>query len=36
MVSQVVGDPHQHIPQAAIGLADDTAAIVVGLVALMS
>ena len=35
MASQVVGDPHQYTPQAAIGLADDRAAIVVCQVALI-
>ena len=36
MARQVVRDPHQHTPQAAIGLADERAAIAVRLVALMS
>ena len=35
MADQVVGDPHQGAANAAIRLADDGAAIVVGLIALM-
>ena len=36
VTGQVVSDPHQHAPQATIGLADDRPTIIVRLIALMT
>ena len=36
MASQVIRDPHQHATQPTIGLANDGATIIIGLIALMT